>query len=167
LSVAHQLVDEERAAAGLADDFVGASCRLAVARADQGERQLARVWRSQLPHNHFSRPDRRQRAGIGPQQPAQQHACLSLVRSITGDEQQYRWFGGAQHVGQQGGTVGVAPLQVVDEQHQRLTFADARQERTERGKSAAPEFLRVRNFTARFSDLRDGVHAQQRGKEPR
>ena len=134
----HQLAEEERVASRFPRDLRHAS-GIAAGKERERERELAGVLGRQGIDGHFPRATHRLEG-------ADAFAAPGILPAMTGDEQERRRIRRAHQFRQQGRTVGVAPLQVVDPDHQRSPVCDAREQLLESAKRAASQLLGVRNL---------------------
>ena len=152
----HQLADEERVAFRFQGDPRGPG---SVAIGKQRERQLAGLVRRQAGDAHLA-------GAANGAQPADAAAGLGILAAMTGDEQERRRVRRTDQLGQQGRAVGVAPLHVVDPDHQRSAVRDAPEQLPERAEGAPPHFLGIRNLDGGrgHSGHRRGL--PEHGKQP-
>ena len=68
-----------------------------------------------------------------------QKGAVGVLAAVAGDEQQRRRVGRTQDRAEQRRRVDVAPLQIVDGEHQRPAIGDARQQLAQRVEGAPPE----------------------------
>ena len=95
--------------------------------------------------------------GIGEQRA--EGRCVAVVAPEAADQHHRGWLGGADHVEEQGGAVDVAPLEVVDVDHQAAPIADPSEQLAEGAEGAASELELVLEAAASGGRVGDGVAA--------
>ena len=143
LGEAHQLLDEVGIAPRLARDHVHAPVPSSGLAADEGAGQLLRVGSRQLADGdlpHLERGVRRQALG---EDDLQQGAGLGFFAPVAADEEQRGRIGRAQETFEQGGAVDVAPLEVVDEEHEGPAVRHPHEQLAQRAERAPPQLERV------------------------
>jgi hypothetical protein len=131
-----ELTKKQRAPAGLARqrlDHGGTGVT------KQGARQVPDGLQRKFAHRHIAN-ERGTLACTHAPQRADERRCLGIFAAVRADEEQGRRIGTAEQCCQQWFTVGVGPLQVVDEQHHRTLVGHAMQELSERQKRPAALF---------------------------
>ena len=146
LHVVHQRADEERAAARLRGDARGHGGGHRKVAAQQLQRQPLGVGRFERADDQFT-PLARERHVL-----AQQGRQARAVGDVLGPVRSHQQHGGrvrlAEDVQQQAGAVRVAPLQVVDDQHQRLRRGQRAEQLRQGHRRARPQFLRAEDGPA-------------------
>ena len=166
LAVAHELVDEERIAAGFAGDRVGVGFASGRILSEQGLGQVPRFLQGQLSDDELPRFGSFDN-GLHGTQFSHERAARDILAATTRDEQQRGRIGWPEQIGQQGRAVHVSPLQIVDAQDDVSLLGQARQQLPQRAEGAPPQLLRVRDLEDAALRRRDGLHPPQNRKEPR
>jgi hypothetical protein len=156
---------EERIAAGLAGHrgcLLGGQGAL---RPQERERQLLGFLGRKRVQPQLSPPGQR-RVGIrrGPQ-PREQRAAGSVLGAIAPHKQHDRRVRRPQEFRQQLGTIDIAPLQVVNVQHQSLAVPQPGKQLAQGREGPPPQFLRVRRIDNPLVRLADRFDAPQDGKD--
>ena len=96
-------------------------------------------------------------------------ADIRLLAAIHPDEKRHRGIGPAQQLGDDHAAVEIAPLQIVDAQHQRNAVAEPGQQLAQGRCSTAPDFLiagavlrALRGIDKGRHVLKDSKHSDQR-----
>ncbi len=110
---------------------------------------------------------RRQAGDRGIEQHPQTGAVRRILAPVGTDQQQERRVRGLEQLAEQGRTVDVAPLQVVDGEDQRLAVADPREELAQGTESPAAKLLRVLDVGRALGRFGHGVNPAQHGEHPR
>ena len=165
LYVLHQLVDEERITARLTGNGLRARRRGFVLGIEQRDSQLATLLGRQRLHRQFVMHQPAQFLDLS--QCAQTGTALRILAAITENEQEYRRVGRAQEIGQQGGAVLVSPLHIIDDQHERASIAEARQQFAQSGQRATTNLLRIRHLDGAPRDACDRIETAQDGEDAR
>ncbi len=109
-------------------------------------------------------------AGLLPQRP-QAGAGVAVLTAVAAQQQQRRRVGRGQQVGQQGGTVRITPLQVVNVQDERLHGGEAAEQVAQGGEGPAAQLVRVGHagrLTVRgVGDCRDAPQHREQSHQRR
>ncbi len=138
--VPRQLLDQERVALGLGHDPRGVAGRVGAA-AEVDERQVERVAVEHRPDLDVLGLDRGQRDLLV--ELAQERVRVAALAAERDDQQERGRVGRAHQRREQRHAVGIAPLQVVDREHQRLAIGDAREQLAQRRERAPPQLHRI------------------------
>ena len=165
LRIPHQLGDQHRVPAGFGREL---DERLAVcARLVQAGHQLPRLGVGQRQQLDVSGV--RELVGVGCEQALEQRAAPHFLDPVGGEEQEWRRVLWTHELGQQWSAVGVAPVQVVDEQNQSSRTRDPGQQLAQRRKGAPPDLVRISGYDAELgpAGLGDRLDPFQRREQPR
>jgi len=121
-AVPGELGDEHRVALRLARDLHRA---IRIHPGEQRPREIARIVRTQRTEGQLPRVGS---GAAGPLHRPHAVATRAVLGTIAEQQEDGRRVGTADQLGQEGGAVHVAPLQVVDPDHHRTAIGDPRQE---------------------------------------
>ncbi len=138
-----QFGNEERIARRIASDGSGTRRLEVTGAAGDLPREVFRLRRRETFERQFDDAD----GGAGRchalQECGQERASYGILRAITRDQEKARRVGRLQQIGEQGGAVGVPPVEIVDEQDQGRALRQAAEEFAQGCESALPQFLEV------------------------
>ena len=159
------LVEEERQTTRLARDRRGAFAPCA-ALPERRRRQLACLLVAESFDRDVGDLDRGAGGAQSRQQLAETIAAVGVLGAIGREEQQRGRVGWTQEVGEQRATVVVAPLEVVDADHERPPISDSRAQLTECRERTPPQLDLVGAHGAARSVVQPR-HALQHREEAR
>jgi hypothetical protein len=150
-----------------ADSRAMVSARLGrrVPGSQQGQRQLAPLRRRQRLDGQLAPLDALARL-VRFQEGVQERTVGRVLAPVTTEKQQGRGVGRSEQVPQERGAVEVAPLQVVDEQHQGTTVGQAPQEFAQGGEAAPPDLMRIGNRAVAPGDAGYRLQAARDREDP-
>ena len=97
----------------------------------------------------------------------EERAGRAILGAIGPEEQEDGGVGGSEQLGDQGGAIDVAPLEVVDGQDQRRPVAQPGQQLTQGREGATAQLLGVRALEDPARGLGPGLDLPQAGEDPR
>ncbi len=159
---ARQLLDQERVAARLARDARGNILRGGLARAQKRGGQATRIVereRLDLDLAYLGA------LGPSPAQIRKKGTGRRVFRAVRRHQQDWRRRGRPHHLHEEGGAVGVAPLNVVDEDDDRVPRREGPEKLAQGAERKLPEDLRVAGRGLR--ERVDPRYAPEHGKEVR
>src|SRR5262245_50661661 len=104
--------------------------------------------------------------GLVLEKPLNERARLGFLAAIGGDQEHRRSLWRVHELVEQGGTVDVAPLQVVDKEDNVALFGESRQKLTEGRECAAPQLEGVGDLDCLATGCRHGLDPSQNRKDP-
>ncbi|HEY3351794.1 MAG TPA: hypothetical protein VGQ83_00975 [Polyangia bacterium] len=150
------IVDEEGVPAGLGGDGPGPrpERRRGARPREQHRRQRAGVGRRQSVEWHAPH-------ATGHERPQRAHERRVAAAAPHAEEQDGRSVGRPKHLPEEGEAVGVGPLQIVDDDHERAAVGDADEELAHGGEEPRAQLLRVHAGAVHPRRRGDGAHASQ------
>src|SRR5262249_2513925 len=149
------LADEEGIAARLTSNGLSASRGDGMVGTGKNQSQLLGVKRAEFAYNHLTSLGSRARKSVRGAKGFQEGADVGLFAAITADEQERWGVGRTKNLAQERGAVQISPLQVVDEEDERVLVGEASEQLSESRESASTQFFGVgngRGFATSFSD---------------
>src|SRR5262249_54545433 len=95
----------------------------------------------------------------------QEGADVGLFAAITADEKERWGIGRTKNLAQERGAVQISPLQVVDEEDERVLVGEASEQLSEGRESASTQFFGVGNGRGFATSFSDDLDLTQDGKE--
>jgi len=158
-----QLPNEQREAGGLARDRLH---RLLFAFVDQGGRELVGFGRGKLAQGQLAQVDRRLARGVRAAEKIDQRR--GLLAPSRQQEQRGGRVGRPEEGGQEGGAVGVAPLDVVDEDHEQPAVGEPGQHLAQglEGQATQVHGFQLGRFPPCGADLESPYEGEQTAECP-
>ena len=159
--VAHQLGDEKGITARLPGDRSGVGRHVRIASAEQAQRKLPRFRFRQCIDGQIAPIHDPILTLRLPEERPQERAAPRVFVTVAAQQQKHGRVGGPHELRKQSRAIGIAPLEVVDGQHQRASVAQPRQQFAQGDEGPPSQLSRVGDLDRTPRQRRHGLDPVQ------